>query len=111
LVLENRTGEDLSAESRYFSAFDDFDLVFFKDGKELRAYRHSMKYSVVFEKRTHVLKQGKTAGHLRFDVRWPTEDAWEKLEVKLRGTLPECKFKDELLSGAGTIARVKEFDK
>jgi hypothetical protein len=96
LVLENMTGEDLTAESCFYSAFDEFELVFFKDGKELTVCRHSWKYSSMNDKKKYTLKQGKNEDHLRFDVRLKPDVEWEKLEVKLRGTLRECKFKDEL---------------
>jgi hypothetical protein len=109
VVLDNQTGDELTVNSNFYSAFDGLRLVLLREGKNVaeQAYiHHQSPFS--FDGRPFVLKKGKNQHDLRVPMRLPPED-WAKLDAKVVGDLPGSKFKGKLESNLIRIQRVKDF--
>ncbi len=110
MVIDNQTGEDLTVQSNFFSAFDGLSMLLLKDGMKVaeQSYLyHQSPYSA--DPRPFILKKGKNQKDMRFPFRLPPED-WAGLQAKMVGDLPGSKFKGKLESNTIKIQRVANFD-
>jgi hypothetical protein len=110
VVIDNRTGEDLTVFTNYFSAFDGLSVVVLKEGKELRSQSYLDHQSPRAEKRPYVLKKGKNEKDMRFPIGELPAD-WARLEVKIIGYLPGSKFEEKLTSDIKKIQPVPDLSK
>lgn len=110
VVIDNRTGGDLTVLSNFFSAFDGLGIVLLKEGKVLREQSYLYHQSPMYEKRPYVLKRGKNKGQMRFPIFAAPQD-WADLEVKIVGGLPGSRFTGTLSSETKEIQRVAEFER
>src|SRR5262249_53164085 len=92
VILDNNSGDDLTIQSRFFSAFDGLSLVVLQDGKPIHDRAYIFHQSPLGEPRAYTLKKGKNAFEMRIPVE-PMAENWPKLHAKVVGTLPESKFK------------------
>ena len=109
-VIDNQTGEDLTVESSFSSAFDGLSVQILRDGRKVAEQHYTVHQSPASpDPRPFVLKKGKNVKEMRVPFRLPPED-WVKLQAKLVGTLPASSFKGKLESKAVGIQEVADLN-
>jgi hypothetical protein len=108
-VIDNQTGEELSVQSCFFSAFDGLTVQIMRDGRKVGEKPYIYHQSPTAENRPFILKKGKNEKELRIEFRLPPED-WARLQAKLVGELPGSAFKGKLESKAVPIQRVDRLE-